>query len=155
MSTGEKDSNTLPVDAYYLEYGGKLKTSVFKRSGYVHVWTGPKISFFSRGHTIIIFLISRFYEYFVTFRGEHQSTTKLVEALHPNGLSDGSLTSTGENKAFPPSSLPCNVLPLFGLPIKNGKKLRKKWRWDCFVLCSYPIEYNVSTILSPIDYFPS
>ena len=37
------------------------------------------------------------------------------------GLFDIFLTSKGENIAFPPPSPPCNVAPLFELPIENTK----------------------------------
>ena len=62
------------------------------------------------------------------------------------------LTSKGGNTAFPPPSLPCNVVLMFKLPIENNKHLNFEW-WsqgrgaDSFVLRSYPI---VSTILSQI-----
>ena len=49
--------------------------------------------------------------------GYLQSTTKLVETLRRKGLSDALLPS----KAFPPPSPPCNVVPLFELPIENNK----------------------------------
>ena len=64
------------------------------------------------------------------------------------------LTSKGESNAFPPPSLPCNVVPMFELPIRNNKHLNFEWRkqgrgggvW--ILLLSY-----VSTILSPIAGF--
>ena len=109
------------------------------------VWRGLKFHFFSWSyhHYIPDFKVLRIF----TFRGEHQSATKLVETLHPKGLSDGSLTSTKENKAFPAPSPPCSVLPLFELPTENNNTKDFEWRGggsgvDSFVLCSYPIEYN-------------
>jgi len=55
------------------------------------------------------------------------------------GHFDVFLTSKGENIAFPPSSLPCNVVPLFELPLENNKHPYFEWRGqgrgvDSFVL---------------------
>ena len=44
------------------------------------------------------------------------------------GLYDVFLTSKGENIAFPPPSPPCNVVPLFELPLENNKHPNFKWR---------------------------
>ena len=68
-----------------------------------------------------------------------QSATNSVETLRPKGVSDVSLTSKGENKAFPPPSPPCNVVLLFELPIENNKHPNYEWTggWrgvDSFVL---------------------
>ena len=54
------------------------------------------------------------------------------------------LTSKGGNIAFPPPSPPCNVVPMFELPIDNDKHLNFEWRGqrrgaDSFVFLSYPI----------------
>ena len=54
------------------------------------------------------------------------------------------LTSKGGNIAFPPPSYPCNVVPMFELPIENNKHPNFKWREqgrgaDSFVLQSYLI----------------
>ena len=54
------------------------------------------------------------------------------------------LTSKGGNIAFPPPSSPCNVVPMFKLPIENNKHPNFEWRGqkrgaDSFVLQSYPI----------------
>ena len=59
-------------------------------------------------------------------------------------LFDVLLTSKVENKAFPPPSPPCNVVPLFKLPIENNKQPNFEWRGggrgvDSFVPWSYPI----------------
>ena len=43
-----------------------------------------------------------------------QSATKLVETLCPKG-------PVSENKAFPSLPTPCNVVPLFQLPVENNK----------------------------------
>ena len=43
-----------------------------------------------------------------------QSATKLVETLCPKG-------PVSENKAFPSLPTPCNVVPLFQLPLENNK----------------------------------
>ena len=60
------------------------------------------------------------------------------------GLFYNLLTSKGENIAFPPPSHPCNVVPMFKLPIENNKHPNFEWRGqgrgeDSFVLWSYPI----------------
>ena len=44
------------------------------------------------------------------------------------GLSDALLTSRRGNKAFPPLSPPCNVVPLFELLIENNKHPNFEWR---------------------------
>ena len=54
------------------------------------------------------------------------------------------LTSKGGNIAFPPPSPPCNVVPMFKLPIENNKHPNFECRGhgrgaDSFVLQSYPI----------------
>ena len=56
-----------------------------------------------------------------------QSATNSVETLRPKGVSDVLLTSKGENKAFPPPSPSCNVVPLFELPIENNKHPNFEW----------------------------
>ena len=52
-----------------------------------------------------------------------QLVTKLhvVETFLPRVLSDALLTSRRGKKAFPPPSPPCNVVPLFELPVENNK----------------------------------
>ena len=57
--------------------------------------------------------------------------------------------------AFPPPSPPCNVVPLFELPLENKKHPNFEWRGhgrgvDSYVSEVTLFEYNVSTILSPI-----
>ena len=84
-----------------------------------------------------------------------QSATNSVETLRSKGVSDVLLTSKGENKAFPPPSPPCNVVPLFELPIENNKHPNFEWRrggrvWILLLSEVTLFEYNVSTILSPI-----
>ena len=72
------------------------------------------------------------------------------------GLSDTLLTSRGENKAFPPTSPPCNVVPLFELSKENNRHPTFEWRGggrgvDSFVVSVVILfEYNVPTILLPI-----
>ena len=56
------------------------------------------------------------------------------ETIAVKGLSDVSLTSKGENKAFPPPSPPYNVVPLFELPIENNKHLNLEWRGGVWIL---------------------
>ena len=56
---------------------------------------------------------------------------------------------------FPPPSPPCNVVPLFELPLENKKHPNFEWRGqgrgvDSYVSEVTLFEYNVSTILSPI-----
>ena len=56
---------------------------------------------------------------------------------------------------FPPPSPPCNVVPLFELPLENKKHPNFEWRGKGRGVDSYAsevtlLEYNVSTILSPI-----
>ena len=56
---------------------------------------------------------------------------------------------------FPPPSPPCNVVPLFELPLENKKHRNFEWRGqgrgvDSYVSEVTLFEYNVSTILSPI-----
>ena len=70
--------------------------------------------------------------------------TKIVETLRPKGHSDALQTSRRENKGFPPPSPPCNVVPLFELPIENNKRpdfeRKEVGRGvDSFLPCSYPI----------------
>ena len=48
------------------------------------------------------------------------------------------------NIAFPPPSPPCNVVPMFELPIENNNHPNFEWRGqgrgaDSFVLRSYPM----------------
>ena len=58
-----------------------------------------------------------------------QSATKWVETLCPNlGFFYVSLTSKGDNIAFPSPSPPSNVVPLFKLPIENNKHPTFEWR---------------------------
>ena len=57
-----------------------------------------------------------------------------------------------ELKHFAP---PCNVVPLFELPLENKKHPNFEWRGQGRVVDPYVsevtlFEYNVSTILSPI-----
>ena len=71
------------------------------------------------------------------------------------GLFDILMTSKGENKAFPPPSPPCNVVPLFKLPIENHKHPNFEWRggggvWILLFSEVTLFECNVSTTLSPI-----
>ena len=74
-----------------------------------------------------------------------QSVTKWVETLHPNrGFFTFYLLQKEENIAFPPPSPPCNVVPMFELPIENNKHPNFERRGqgrgvDSFVLRSYPI----------------
>ena len=72
-----------------------------------------------------------------------------------NELFDVFRTSKGEKIAFPPPSPPCNVVPLFKLPLENKKHPNFEWRGQGRGVDSYAsevtlFEYNVSTILSPI-----
>ena len=72
-----------------------------------------------------------------------------------NGLFDVFRTSKGEKITFPPPSPPCNVVPLFELPLENKKHPNFEWRGqgrgvDSYVSEVTLFEYNVSTILSPI-----
>ena len=66
------------------------------------------------------------------------------DTLRKTGLFYVLLTSKGGNIAFPPPSPPCNVVPMFELPIENNKHPNFEWRGqgrgvDYFVLWSYPI----------------
>ena len=75
-----------------------------------------------------------------------------------NGLFDVFRTSKGQKIAFPPPSPPCNVVPLFELPLENKKHPNFEWRGQGRGVDSYAsevtlFEYNVSTILSPIVEF--
>ena len=88
-----------------------------------------------------------------------QLATKLVDTLCPKGPLWRLPTYAGENKAFPPSPPPSNVVRRFKLPVENKKKHPNfEWRGeggrglDCFVLLSYPFfsEHNASIIMSPI-----
>ena len=77
-----------------------------------------------------------------------------------NGFFDVFRTSKGEKIAFPPPSPPCNIVPLFELPLENKKHRNFEWRGqgrgvDSYVSEVTIFEYNVSTILSPIVAFPS
>ena len=72
-----------------------------------------------------------------------------------NGLFDVFRTLEGQEIAFPPPSPPCNVVPLFELPLENKKHPNFEWRGqgrgvDSYVSEVTLFEYNVSTILSPI-----
>ena len=72
-----------------------------------------------------------------------------------NGLFDVFRTSKGEKIAFPPLSPPCNVVPLFELPLENKKHPNFEWRGQGRGVDSYAsevtlFEYKVSTILSPM-----
>ena len=71
-----------------------------------------------------------------------------------NGLFDVFWTSKGEKIAFPPPSPPCNVVPLFELPLENKKhpNLNGGDRVGVWILMFSEVtvfEDNVSTILSP------
>ena len=65
------------------------------------------------------------------------------------GLFDIFLTSKEENIAFPPPSAPCNVVPLFKLPLENNKHPNFEWRGQGRgvhgFLCSLKLPY-LSTI---------
>ena len=68
-------------------------------------------------------------------------------------LSDALLTSRRGNKAFPPPSPPCNVVPLFELLIENNKHPNFEWRggggvWILLFSVVAIFEYSVSTNLS-------
>ena len=86
--------------------------------------------------------------------GDLQSVTQ--------GLSDILLTSKGGNKAFSPppphpSIIPCNVVPLFKLPVENNKHPNFELRggggmWIVLFSEITLFEYNVSTTLSLIVY---
>ena len=72
-----------------------------------------------------------------------------------NGLFDVFRTSKREKITFPRPSPPCNVVPLFELPLENKKHPNFEWRGhgrgvDSYVSEVTLFEYNVSTILSPI-----
>ena len=68
------------------------------------------------------------------------------------GHSDALLTCRGENKGFSPPSPPCNVVPLFELPIENNKhpdfERKEGGVWILFFPVVTLYEYNVSTVLS-------
>ena len=51
------------------------------------------------------------------------------------------LTSKGGNIAFPPPFPPCNIVPMFKLPIENNKLPNFEWRGQgrARILWSYPI----------------
>ena len=74
-----------------------------------------------------------------------QSATKQAETLHPKlGFFYILLNSSGGSIAFPSSSPPCNVVPMFKLPIENNKHPNFERRGqgrsaNSFVLWSYPI----------------
>ena len=73
-----------------------------------------------------------------------QWATKWVETLHQTGLFYVLIASKGGNIAFPPPSRPCNVVPMFKVPIENNKHPNFKWRGqgrgvDSFLLWGYPI----------------
>ena len=57
-----------------------------------------------------------------------QSGTILVETICPKGLLWHFASLKGENKAFPPPSLPCNVVQEFELPVGNNKHPNFEWR---------------------------
>ena len=72
-----------------------------------------------------------------------------------NGLFDVFWTSKGEKIAFPPPSRPCNVVPLFELPLENKKHPNFEWKGqgrgvDSHVSEVTLFEYNDPKILSPI-----
>ena len=50
------------------------------------------------------------------------------DTLPKTGLFDVLLTSKGGNIAFLPPSSPCNVVPMFELPIENSKHPNFEWR---------------------------
>ena len=53
-------------------------------------------------------------------------------------------TSKGKKIAFPPPSSPCNVVPLFELPLENKKHPNFEWRGEgrgCGFLCSLKLPY--------------
>ena len=73
-----------------------------------------------------------------------QSATKLVETLCPKGRLTRLANLKEGNKSFPPLPPPCNVVPLFELPVENKKHPNYEWTGlgrgvDCFVLPGYPI----------------
>ena len=79
-----------------------------------------------------------------SWSNKFQSATKWVETVRPElGFFQLLLTSKGRIQLFPPIP-PCNVVPLFELPLKNNKHLNFEWRGqgrgvDSFHLLSYPI----------------
>ena len=71
------------------------------------------------------------------------------------GLFDVLPILKGENEPFPLPFPPCNVVPLFELPVENNKYLNFEWRgrggvWILLFSEVTLFEYNVSTSLSPI-----
>ena len=73
-----------------------------------------------------------------------QSATKWVETLRPKWTFWRFPDFKGEKIMFPPPSPPCNVVPLFELPLENKKHPNFEWRGqgrgvDSYVLWSYPI----------------
>ena len=90
-----------------------------------------------------------------SFRANHNRRQNELRHLALNGLFDVFRSSKGEKIAFPPPSPPCNVVPLFELPLENKKHPNFEWRGqgrgvDSYVSEVTLFEYNVSTILSPI-----
>ena len=84
-----------------------------------------------------------------------QSATKWVETLRPKWTFWRFPDFKGEKIMFPHPSPPCNVVPLFELPLENKKHPNFEWRGqgrgvDSYVSEVTLFEYNVSTILSPI-----
>ena len=60
-----------------------------------------------------------------------------------NGLFDVFRTSKGEKIAFPPPSPPCNVVPLFELPLENKKHPNFEWRGQGRGVDSYASEVTL------------
>ena len=86
-----------------------------------------------------------------------QSATKWVETLRPKLFFFflHLINSKGRKYNFPPPSPPCNVVPLFWLPIENSKHPNFEWRGqrrgtDSFGLRCYPIWVQCLNNLSPI-----
>ena len=84
-----------------------------------------------------------------------QSATKWVETLRPKWTFWRFPDFKRGKDEFPPPSPPCNVVPLFELPLENKKHPNFEWRGqgrgvDSYVSEVTLFEYNFSTILSPI-----
>ena len=60
-----------------------------------------------------------------------------------NGLFDVFRTSKGEKVAFPLPSPPCNVVPLFELPLENKKHPNFEWRGQGRGVDSYVSEVTL------------